>query len=224
MKIKVIGAGGIGTALLFPLGRYLNFLEGKHTVTVIDGDIYEEKNRERQTFDRLGRKAEVTAERLQADFPDVVFRAKAEYVTATSCEYLLEEGDIIFMGVDNHKTRKLVSDYCELMDNVVLISGGNDYTDGNIQVHIRQDGKCLTLPIANKFHMEITEPKDRSPDQIGCSEEVKSEPQLIFANLFIAVLMLNAFYAHLQKKLDYDEVYADVLTNSCRPVNRRTKR
>lgn len=230
MNIKVIGAGGIGTALLFPLARYLNFLkigDGEQTeaptVTVIDGDIYEEKNRERQIFHRLGSKAEVAVENLQAEFKNVIFKFRNEYLTETSGEYLLADGDIVLMGVDNHKSRKTVSDCCELLDNVVMISGGNDYSDGNIQIYIRQNGKDLTLPIANNFHPEILEPADRSPDQIGCDEAVISEPQLIFANLFIASLMLNAFYAYTQGKLNYDEAYGDVLTNNCRQVMRRKK-
>jgi len=224
MKIKVIGAGGIGTALLSPLGMYLQFNTKKSeriVVTVIDGDVFESRNHERQIFHRIGNKADVTVERLQPEFPDVVFKARNEYVTQTSIEYLIEDGDIVFLCVDNHKTRSVVSSHCEDLDDVVLISGGNDFTDGNIQTHIRKGGKNLTLPIANDYHLEIKNPTDKSPDEIGCQELAEAEPQLIFANFFMASLMLNAFYAYLMGKLNYDEVYADILTNNCRAVKRR---
>jgi len=32
--------------------------------------------------------------------------------------------DLVLLAVDNHATRKLVSDHCARLDNVCLISGG----------------------------------------------------------------------------------------------------
>lgn len=220
MKVKIIGIGGIGCALLPTLLRYLHYNKKQVRVTLIDGDVYETKNRERQIFHRVGKKAEVAAERLTEEFPDLELRFKPEYITPESAEYLLEDGDAIFLCVDNHKTRSFVSEHCRDFDNVILISGGNDYVDGNIQLQIRQNGKELTLPIANKYHAEILDPQDRSPHEIGCDEMVESVPQLIITNNFIAALMLNAFYTCLQQKICYDEVYADITTNNCRAVDR----
>lgn len=221
-NIKVIGVGGIGTSLVQYLARYLNFSDSKFSLILIDGDSFEPKNKERQIFDRLGNKAEVVAEMWSKQFPDLIIDSRDEYITPQSVEYLLQDGDIILMGVDNHKTRKIVSDYCKELEDVLLISGGNEYTDGNIQVQLKKDGKELTLPIANKYHKEISDPRDKSPDEIGCDQLVASDPQLVFTNLFIASLMLNALYLYLQKQgISYDEVYADVLTNSTLPVVRR---
>ncbi len=221
-NIKVIGIGGIGTSLVQYLARYLNFSDLKFTLILIDGDNFEMKNKERQIFDRLGNKAQVVAEMLTKQFPEMIIDSRDEYITLQSVEYLLQDGDIILMGVDNHKTRKIVSDYCKEFDNVLLISGGNTYTDGNIQVQLKKDGKDLTLPIANKYHEEISNPQDKSPDELGCDQLVASDPQLVLTNLFIASLMLNAFYLYTQKQIiPYDEVYGDVLTNSTLPVIRR---
>lgn len=222
MNIKIIGAGGIGTALVFPLARYLNF--GSHTnvhLTVIDGDSYESKNKDRQSFNEFGNKAQVTVKSLKASFPNLFLKAEKEYVTPDSVGYLMGEDNIIFLCVDNHKTRKLVSEYCTELKNVVLISGGNALTDGNMQIYIRQNGLDITLPISSDFHPEISSPKDKRPDEISCDEQVASEPQLIFTNLTIAVLMLNAFYTYTQNKIQYDEVYADILTNNVRSVQRK---
>jgi molybdopterin/thiamine biosynthesis adenylyltransferase len=224
VKIKIIGAGGIGTALVSPLCRYLNFskkTEENLILTIIDGDVYEDKNRERQLFHRIGNKADVTVEKLKEEFKEITLKSRGEYITPKSIEYLVENGDIILLCVDNHKTRNIVSTYCQDLDNVTLISGGNDYTDGNIQVHIRKDGINKTLPIANQYHLEILVPEDKSPGEIGCDQLIKSEPQLIITNFMIAALMLNAFYCYLEDKLNYDEVYADILTNNCRQVIRR---
>ena len=222
-KIKVVGAGGIGGVLLPTLSRYLAYSPDKEDIvlTVIDGDTYEPRNRERQSFHRIGNKAEVTVERLKQDFPDISIRACGEFVTQDSAEYLLEGGDTILLCVDNHKTRKLVSDFCRDMDSVVLISGGNEYTDGNIQVYVRKDGVDMTLPLANRFHPEVQMPRDRSPHEIGCGEEALVEPQLLITNFMIAALMLNAFWASSQGILAYCEVYACIKGNNCRAVVRR---
>ncbi len=222
-KIKVVGAGGIGSWLLQPLALYLNYSGGDEDVvlTVIDGDRYEPRNRDRQLFDRIGNKAEVAAERLKKEFPEISIRAYGEFVAPDSIEYLLEDGDTILLCVDNHKTRKLVSDFCRDLDSVVLISGGNEYTDGNIQVYVRKDRVDMTLPLANRFHPEIQRPKDRSPHEVGCGEQVAAEPQIIPTNFTIAALMLNAFWASSQGYLTYDEVYACIVGNNCRAVVRR---
>jgi molybdopterin/thiamine biosynthesis adenylyltransferase len=226
-KIKIIGAGGIGSILLPTLARFLDFSDEETVViTIIDGDSYEGKNRARQLFTRLGNKAEVTVEKLAADFPGLTFKAQPEYLTDKSALYLLSDGDIIFSCVDNHKTRKLISDFCvEELDNVVIFSGGNDYTDGNIQVFIRENGKNVTLPLANEYHPEIINPADRRPDEIGCGELIESAPQLIFANNAIATLMLNAFFTHFYGGgCKYNEVYVDILTNNTRALTREDPR
>ena len=221
-KIKVIGAGGIGSILVPLLARFLDTNKEGAQITIIDGDEYEIKNRSRQLFDQCGNKAEVTARRLAAEFKNVSFKAQAEYVTNKSILYLLDDEDIIFMCVDNHKTRKLVSDFCEQeLEDVVLFSGGNEFTDGNIQVFARNNGENMGLPIANHFHEEIVNPRDKRPDELGCGELVISAPQLIFTNNFIAALMLNAFYSYFyQKGCKYNEVYADIITNNCRALTR----
>ncbi len=45
-------------------------------------------------------------------------------------------------------------------------------------------------------------------------------PQLLFTNLMVASMMLNAFYAFTQDRLTYSEVYLDILENLTRPVAR----
>ncbi len=133
---------------------------------------------------------------------------------------MIEDGDILLMGVDNHKTRQVVSNYCCRLANVVLISGGNDITDGNVQVFIRKDNEDVTESLT-RSHPEIDQPKDRAPNELGCEELAEEgEPQLLFMNLAIASTMLNTFYAWQQGKLDYDEVYQDILLNKTNPVKR----
>ena len=55
-RIAVIGCGGIGSALLDPLCRYINYsdMKDKPTIILIDGDNYEQKNSASQSFTEVG--------------------------------------------------------------------------------------------------------------------------------------------------------------------------
>lgn len=220
MHVKVIGIGGIGTCLLPVLVRFLNLNAAGTKLWLIDGDSFEEKNRERQAFNRFGNKAEVTAEQLPFQHPNVYVEARGVYVTETSVVELIREGDIILLCVDNHATRKLVSDRCEELQDIVLISGGNELLDGSVHIYIRKKGENATLPLANDFHPEIQYPEDTNPGEVGCAEQAESTPQLLLTNNLVAAIMLGSFYAILQGKTVFDEVYCDLITGNCRAVRR----
>jgi molybdopterin/thiamine biosynthesis adenylyltransferase len=220
-KIKVIGAGGIGSHLLEPLARYLSYTEDYVEITVIDGDKFEERNRERQRFNACANKAEQVIEPLKQQFPRLYLRAKPEYLTEDNVIMNIREGDVVFLCVDNHATRKLVSDRCQELDNVLLISGGNDYTDGNVIRYVRQNGRDITKsPVA--LYDKIAKPQDKNPghftnaDRAGCDREAQTNPQLLFMNLAIASWMLNCYYSHEQGKAKYEQIYVDILTGRSR--------
>jgi len=221
MQIKVIGIGGIGGALLPVLSRYLNSAFAGSEVILIDGDNYEDKNHDRQDFPRLGNKADVTAAQLGERFPFVYFRSQPAYVTPDNVVLLVREGDLVFLCVDNHATRKLVSDRCEELHDVTLISGGNELTDGNVQIFIRKGGANVTLPLTSSFHPEIETPTDTNPGERGCDELVESQPQLLITNNAVAAHMLGAFYSVcVQGSSDVDEIYVDIVTGNARAVSR----
>ncbi len=204
MKIKVIGLGGIGSHLLSPLCRYLEASsvqnggkKGKelaHDVVLIDGDDYEAKNATRQEFHDIGNKAEVSAVRVKRDYPSLSVEAKPHFVTSDNIFLFIEEGDVVFLCVDNHATRKLVSDHCGNLKDVTLISGGNEYKDGDVNLYLRKKGKDITPPLTH-LHPEIQNPADRNPNEMSCEElAAAGVPQLIFANLTAATMMLCAFW------------------------------
>jgi len=221
LDIKVIGIGGIGCALLPHLARYLQANGERARLTLVDGDAFEVRNGDRQPFSELGNKAKVKALELARQFESLSLRAIAEFVTPESVGRVIRSGDVVFLSVDNHKTRRLVSDRCQSLPEVALISGGNDYTDGNVQVYIREKGRDVTLP-PTRFHPEIADPKDRSPHEMSCDElSQEAAPQLLFTNLAVASAMLNAFYAWRQGKLQYGEVYLDILEGRVNPMSRQ---
>jgi molybdopterin/thiamine biosynthesis adenylyltransferase len=224
IEIKVIGIGGIGCALAPFLARYLQS-ERQRTgedvrITLVDGDAFESRNAARQSFDGIGSKATVKASELARSFPTLSFRAVPEFVTAENLPHLLRSGDLVFLAVDNHATRRTVSRFCEQLPDIVLISGGNDFTDGNVQIYVRRDGQDITAPLT-RFHPEIAEPKDKSPAEMSCEElAAEAAAQLLFMNLGVASAMLNAFYAWRSGRLHYGEVYLDIVEGRAQPVAR----
>ena len=227
--VKVIGLGGIGARVAEALVQYLSFWDRSIVVSLIDGDEYEERNRKRVLFEDYGNKAVAKAEELaDASRNSVVLIPVPDYVTPKNVRALLEDGDVVFLCVDNHATRRLVSNRCRQLDAVVLFSGGNDGIDegrpgtyGNVQVYIREDGHDVTNPLT-RFHPEIAKPADKRPDELGCAASFDAAPQLLFTNIAVASSMLGAFYAWLTDELNYEEIYLDIALGQTTPVQRAT--
>jgi molybdopterin/thiamine biosynthesis adenylyltransferase len=229
-KVKIIGSGGIGSYLIEPLARYLSYTGDNIELTVIDGDVYEEQNKERQQFSRFGNKAEVTISDIRSKFSRINFKAQPIYVNKSNVIGLIRENDEVFLCVDNHHTRNTVSKRCEELDNVLLISGGNDFTDGDVFIFSRKDGKD-----GKKYNKTMTElipkiakPEDINPsdlndeDRQGCQREAVINPQLLFTNLSIASSMCNCYYAYTQGKLNCERVCIDIITQCSRPKPEQT--
>ena len=75
------------------------------------------------------------------------------------------------------------------MRDIVLLAGGNDFDSGQVQAYVRKKGKDV-LPPYTKVHPEMAHAKGRFPDDVSCSEEQISEPQLLYANMLVATAML----------------------------------
>ena len=234
MAIRIIGLGGIGSHLVSPLCRYVDALlqstkKDKEAMILIDGDSYEAKNADRQEFQDIGNKAEVAAQRMKKMFPSLVIEAKPHFVTDDNIFLFIEERDTVFLGVDNHATRKLVSGQCQKLKEVILISGGNELTDGNVQIYIRKKGKNLTPPLTH-FHPEIADPQDHNPAELSCEALAQAgTPQLIFTNLAVAVHMLSAFWMVNEflagrAELKYAEQYFDLTTGMARSFVRKEEK
>lgn len=211
-NIAIIGLGGIGINLTNILCRFLNFTQlSKSSILLIDGDEYEFHNLDRQEFESFGNKAEEKFKELSKKFNSINFNFCNAYINRSNINSILEDKNVIFMCVDNHKTRKIVSNYCKKLDNILLISGGNEYIDGNIQIFFRKDGKNIT-PSLTDYHPEIENPEDKSPNEMSCEELSIHEPQLLFTNSTVANLMMWPFYYHNKNKtIEISEIYFDIV-------------
>ena len=231
--VKIIGLGGVGgivarygAMFLAPLARGQNA-----RLVLIDGDAFEPGNATRMFFSDCGNKAAVTLADLRPRFVDsgLALVAIEEYVERDNLERLIHSGDIVLLCVDNHATRKLVSDFCGKLEDVVLISGGNDGvgkdasgrfhhgTYGNCQVYIRQSGEDRS-PSLTRYHAEIDEPHDELPTEQNCTEAVMSVPQLLLANLAAGSAILNALWLCLCGASHYSELAFDIGQGLMRPL------
>jgi molybdopterin/thiamine biosynthesis adenylyltransferase len=211
VHIVIIGLGGVGSILVGALCRYNNYTNDKDcSMLLVDGDHYEPKNFERQEFTQMGNKAESKAFELEMKFNKIKFDTYENYINESNISEVMKENDIIFVCVDNHKSRMVVNNYCKQLKNVTLISGGNELTDGNAQIYVRRGGIDLT-PDLCAYHPEIANPNDKLPDEMSCEELSQSEPQLYFTNLGVATSMCWAFYnAVVKGQHERSEVYFDI--------------
>lgn len=227
-RIVIVGLGGIGSWVVQALCPYLQFGTDNWILVLVDGDEYEEKNRTRQAFDELGAKAEVQAGWVARKFNRLRVQPITQYISDDGSENTapvnsaIRSGDLVFSCLDNHRSRKMIADHCSNLRDVTLISGGNEYTDGNVQVFVRRQGQDKTCRL-EKYHPEFITPNDKAPYEMSCEELAASSPQLIFTNLTAATLMLNAFYAIEQKQADWQksEVYFDIVANAATPRTRK---
>jgi molybdopterin/thiamine biosynthesis adenylyltransferase len=230
--VKLIGLGGVGGPAARYGALYLAGLDEDVRMVLVDGDSFEPSNATRMFFGGDGNKAEVVREDLLGYLGEgrLTLDAIGEYVTPENIGDLIREGDIVLLAVDNHATRKLVSDFCATSrEDICLVSAGNDGigkdssgrelrgTAGNCQIYIRRDGADVT-PALTRFHAEIDNPADALPDDTGCTELLESVPQIVFANLTAAASMLNTLWLYLCGALHYPEVAFDIAEGLMRPI------
>jgi len=110
-KIAIVGCGGINSWLIKHLYDVVEMFDKKELIYVclFDKDVVEEKNllRQNQNFeinDLMKEKAEVLGKKYKFNF-------NTTFITEDNLD-LLQNFDDIIIGVDNHKTRRLLYKYC----------------------------------------------------------------------------------------------------------------
>ena len=147
----------------------------------------------------------------------LAIQAIAEFVTPANVGLVVRAGDLCLLAVDNHPTRALVDRHIAGLTEVTLISGGNDETDGNVQLVRRRDGYSLDGHLT-EIHPEIglVATSEVMPGT-GCAALAAERPQLVVTNLMVASAMLNCLWAVTEQgSVPYSEVYLDVVHNAAR--------
>ncbi len=140
-RVLLIGAGGLGS----PASLYLA-AAGVGTIGIVDADIVDETNLQRQivhSLDRLGEPKVDSARRtLEGLNPDVTVKTYRERLTSENVDRILDEGwDIILDGADNFPTRYLVND-ASVWHDIPVVHGSIYRFEGQVTVFKPREGPC----------------------------------------------------------------------------------
>jgi molybdopterin/thiamine biosynthesis adenylyltransferase len=232
-RIVVVGAGGAGSHLIPLLARFENCREDREQPVeffIADGDNYSKGNMNRQQFasHALNRnKADAQVAALEDVYQNVNFYSLPFFIGKGNIDSIVEENTVVFSCVDNHACRRIISDRCKELNNVLMISGGNEEFDGNVQAFCRVDGENVTPPVEAR-HPEITE--DRGDRSIMSCDELANLPsgrQVLFVNFLGVALMAMFYYMYLheghEKAGKTIEIYFDALSGAFRQVGNPLK-
>ncbi len=222
--VVAVGLGGIfeGYGLHLPLLHRTRLLP-LQTLLLVDGDVFEERNRERQHFTVLGPKAMVRREALLRLAPALPVRAVHQYVRPENVAALIPDGAVVLLSPDNHATRALVSDHVRGLDNVLLIVGANDGidetagtdgTEGWVYVYLRKERTNHTAPL-EVSHPEIREVRERGPWEQSCGALLaQGARQILQTNLLVGSWMLQLLLRYVTLPHEEAAAVAEVIGNS----------
>ena len=146
-RVAVVGAGGIGAGAIPALAG-----AGVGQLTIIDGDVVELSNLQRQplyrTADIGASKANLAAAFVATRNPHVTVRTVAERIDAANAEALLANHDLILDGTDNFATRLLVSDTATRL-GIPLLSAAAQQFQG--QVALFRGRPCYRCFVGDAF-------------------------------------------------------------------------
>ena len=108
---------------------------------------------------------------------------------------------VIFLCVDNLKTRWEISKYAEDFDNVLVINGGNKKVVGHVTIYERRNGEPLD-PNLFEVYTDVTPDKDKRPDELACTTVAPDLDQLGTVNCVIACQMIDMFSKWAKVGLD----------------------
>ncbi len=127
-KVLILGVGGLGN----PASLYLA-AAGVGTLYIADGDKIEISNLPRQIIfseqDINENKANIAADKLNEQYPDVTIEAIDEMLDQELCEYYLPQVDLVLDCSDNIETRYCINQAC-VQHKVPLIVGAATGFDG----------------------------------------------------------------------------------------------
>ena len=208
-NIFIVGCGGTGGYVVRDLSRFLFSIARrdenlKFALTLVDGDIVEEKNLLRQNFlprDLGKNKAEVLAERHSMAF-GLDISAYTEMIDEAKMRQLMQKNSrhpgrsaipIIIGCVDNNKARRALGQAYRRFQPSFWIDSGNERKSGQVIVGGRFSmyGDSNGIPSITDIYPDVKDPEKDSTVQISCADRLMQDEQNIFVNISAATHVLN---------------------------------
>ena len=153
-RVLVVGCGGLGGHIIDQLARI-----GVGFLRVVDGDVFEPSNLNRQLLSRIPllgtSKAKAAADHVSEVNPDVSVEFVEDFMTEQNVQDLLEDCDVVLDALDNIPSRRLLAAACK--------KAGIPYVYGAISGWIAQAG--ISMPgddLIKKLFPEDIEIRDKS--------------------------------------------------------------
>lgn len=139
-KVLLIGAGGLGS----PAGLYLA-AAGVGTLGIVDSDIVEESNLQRQvlhTTDRVGMsKVESARQSINALNPEVKVVGYESRLVPENARDIIGAYDVVVDGTDNFDTRYMINELCVELDKPNVSASILSF-DGQLTTFMPGEGPC----------------------------------------------------------------------------------
>ena len=134
-RILIVGCGGLGGHIVDQLARIgIGFLR------VVDGDVFEESNLNRQLLSQVpllgASKAKAAADHVRRVNPDVTVEAVDAFLTEENAARLISGCDIVMDALDNIPSRRILAGACR--------EAGVPYIYGAIQGWVAQ--AAISMP------------------------------------------------------------------------------
>ncbi|MFE4029248.1 ThiF family adenylyltransferase [Priestia sp. YIM B13551] len=222
--IVQVGAGGNGGYITQRLAKLLSSLNrmevnSEFTYTIVDLDLVEEKNLQRQPFlpkDIGKNKAKVLAERYGKAYQFPVFHREEYVESLEELRNCFASGydnfvvpletklfRVLIGAVDNHASRKIMHEYFQEDDSLIYIDCG---VDGILQEGSEEEirrsgyaGHCvcgvhhndtILAPVASVYPDILEDNESLLPSQ-SCGQNIVSQPQRMQSNEMAALITMG---------------------------------
>ncbi|MEF9941104.1 MAG: ThiF family adenylyltransferase [Lachnospiraceae bacterium] len=196
-SVLVIGAGGLGIPIITALAEV-----GIGKIGIIDGDVVEEGNLNRQFFytpeDVGKKKAQCAGKWLQRFRPDCKMEIWDVFLTEKNGRELIQNYDVVVTAVDSMQVRLLVNRLVHEQE-IPLVDGAIDGFYGTVTAVFEKEDPCLAC----------INPEEKSPKK--CANSLGTTTMIIGA---LQAQMVIAYLIGMPIKgghiLSYDGIYGSI--------------
>lgn len=188
----IVGVGGTGSLLARDIPKLI--IGQPHKIVLIDGDVVEEKNMVRQSYQKhdIGEnKANALSKKINT-FYGCICEAIDKYVTNKEIlEYIKKYNGYIpvLIGcVDNDKTRVLLESTYHDLNNCIYLDSANSEYDGNIYIKAKINNNEIGVLRSEKYKLiDDLHPADKSCEL----QAAEGNTQYLVTNLRMASALLE---------------------------------